>query len=283
MPARSRSRAGRGLLGGPLDGAGVGRAQHDQAEGDAVPGEGGEIVAGDVAQQPAHAQEGRNEGGNEADRPHAEIVGIEQRPLLVEVVQGGGEQGRDGQEEGEFGGRLARQPEQQAADDRRPRARGARDKCEGLRDAELEGVEGRHLVDRLDADAVFAALGPEDDEGADDEGERHRHRLEEMRLDGLLEEEAEQRERHEGDGEVEDETVGQAFAAEAGEHPGDARPVFPDHRQDGAGLDDDLEELAALVVEIEQVAGEDQVAGRGDGQEFGQALDHAEDQGFQKQ
>jgi hypothetical protein len=40
-----------------------------------------------------------------------------------------------------------------------------------------------------------------------------------------------------------------------------------------------VEELAALVVEAEQVAGEDQVAGRGDGQEFGQPLDGAEDRG----
>jgi hypothetical protein len=40
-----------------------------------------------------------------------------------------------------------------------------------------------------------------------------------------------------------------------------------------------MEELAALVVEAEQVAGEDQVAGRGDGQELGQPLDDAEDGG----
>jgi len=61
------------------------------------------------------------------------------------------------------------------------------------------------------------------------------------------------------------------------------RAVFPHHREDGAGLDHDLEELAAVVIEVEQVAGEDQVAGAGDRQEFGQAFDHAEDQRLEKQ
>jgi hypothetical protein len=53
--------------------------------------------------------------------------------------------------------------------------------------------------------------------------------------------------------------------------------------QNGARLDDNLEQLAALVVEVEQIAGEDQVAGRGDRQEFGHALDDAENQGFEQE
>ena len=52
------------------------------------------------------------------------------------------------------------------------------------------------------------------------------------------------------------------LARETAHHTGDLRPVFPADGEDGAGLDDDLEQLAALVVEVEQVAGEDQVAGR---------------------
>ena len=42
-----------------------------------------------------------------------------------------------------------------------------------------------------------------------------------------------------------------------------------------ADLDDDLEQLAALVVELQQRAGQDQVAGGGDRQEFGQPFHHA--------
>ena len=47
-------------------------------------------------------------------------------------------------------------------------------------------------------------------------------------------------------------------------------------------LDDDFEQLAAIVVEIEQIAGENQMAGRGDRQEFGQPFDDAENQGFEE-
>jgi hypothetical protein len=36
------------------------------------------------------------------------------------------------------------------------------------------------------------------------------------------------------------------------QHGGNAGTVFPDHRQDGTGLDDDFKQLAALVVELEQ-------------------------------
>jgi hypothetical protein len=40
--------------------------------------------------------------------------------------------------------------------------------------------------------------------------------------------------------------------------------------------------LPRSSLKLEQVAGEDQVAGRRDGQEFGQPLDDAEDEGMQQ-
>ena len=46
-------------------------------------------------------------------------------------------------------------------------------------------------------------------------------------------------------------------------------PGIPYHRQDGAGLDDDFEELAALIVEIQQIAREDQVTGGRNREKFG--------------
>ncbi len=57
-----------------------------------------------------------------------------------------------------------------------------------------------------------------------------------------------------------------------------ARAVFPHHGEHRAGLDGHVEHVAAGMLEIEQIAGEDQVAGGRDGQELGQALDDAEDQ-----
>ena len=59
--------------------------------------------------------------------------------------------------------------------------------------------------------------------------------------------------------------------------------IDPAHRQDRAELDDDVEQLALRPFEAEQPVGEDQMAGRGDRQEFGQSLDDAEnDRGNKK-
>src|SRR3954447_5597579 len=49
-------------------------------------------------------------------------------------------------------------------------------------------------------------------------------------------------------------------------------------RQDGAELDQDLETGAAL--EAQEMRSEQQMSGGRDGDEFGQALDNAEDDGF---
>ena len=53
-----RSRCQTLVSSSPVDGAGQPSGQHDQAEGDAVPGKHHKVVRGDVAQQPADAQPG---------------------------------------------------------------------------------------------------------------------------------------------------------------------------------------------------------------------------------
>ena len=75
-PTGSRSRKAAGAYGAgalkrppPSTGSSRSRSQqHDDAEGDAVPGERLEVVGGDVAQQPAHAQPGAREREQQADR-----------------------------------------------------------------------------------------------------------------------------------------------------------------------------------------------------------------------
>ena len=56
--------------------------------------------------------------------------------------------------------------------------------------------------------------------------------------------------------------------------------VDPHHRQDGAQLDDDLEQFSRRTFKTQQVFHQDQVAGGGNGQEFGDALDHPEKGGL---
>jgi hypothetical protein len=60
-------------------------------------------------------------------------------------------------------------------------------------------------------------------------------------------------------------------------------PVDQDDRKDGAGLDRDVENFGFFVVKTEQRAGQNQVACRGDGKEFGQAFNDAHDGGFDQQ
>jgi lysophospholipase L1-like esterase len=74
-------------------------SQHDDAEGDAIPGKGPEIMRGDETQQPAHAQEGGQEREDKAHAEDAEIVHRQQVARLVQLVHGRAEDDRDGKEE----------------------------------------------------------------------------------------------------------------------------------------------------------------------------------------
>ena len=53
-------------------------------------------------------------------------------------------------------------------------------------------------------------------------------------------------------------------------------PIDEDHGEDGAGLDGDVEQVAAVA---QPALGDQQVAGAGDRQEFGDAFDDAQQQG----
>ena len=62
----------------------------------------------------------------------------------------------------------------------------------------------------------------------------------------------------------------------AGHGAEDLGAVEHAHGEDGAELDHDLEDLAGRSLEVQHLLGEDDVAGRGDRQELGEALDDAD-------
>src|SRR5204863_5379423 len=74
------------FLGGPSHPAEIGGEKHDQAEGNPVPRERPEVVRGDIADQPAHHHERRDERGDRADREDAGIGAGKERPVLPEVI-----------------------------------------------------------------------------------------------------------------------------------------------------------------------------------------------------
>ena len=72
-------------------------------------------------------------------------------------------------------------------------------------------------------------------------------------------------------------------ARQAGHGGPQALGIERDDRQDGAGLDHHLEQLDLLAMQSKQRAREDQVAGGGDRQEFGEAFDHPHQGGLDQQ
>ena len=128
----------------------------------------------------------------------------------------------------------------------------------------------RHGLRAFHPRRALASVDQQNDDAADDEGERDRDRLEEMGLD-------------EARRPASPSTAAGMKATTRLRHsceidPEEPRAVFPQHGEHRAGLDRDVEHVAARVIEAEQVAGEDQVAGARDRQELGEPLDDAEDE-----
>ena len=108
-------------------------------------------------------------------------------------------------------------------------------------------------------------------------------RLNRYLLDEVVRERADHRRRQERDQHADDETARRRIAEHAEREPPQPDEIDRQQRQDRAELDQHREGLAEIVVvEAEEVLHQQQMAGRGDRQELGQALDHAEDEGLEK-
>ena len=130
---------------------------------------------------------------------------------------------------------------------------------------------------------MLAPFGPKNEKATQDEGGGDGRRVEQRGLDRLAESEAKPGQRHKGDDNIDGKPLCGPLVQQTGQHGADLRPVLPAHRQDGPGLDDDFEQLAALVVEIEQIADQNQVTGRRNGQKFGQPFDDAKNKRFEQE
>jgi len=108
------------------------------------------------------------------------------------------------------------------------------------------------------------------------------HGLEQYALDRASEGETDDRRRHERHRKMQPEALRCALGRDANQRMRKSMAVLPDDGQHGAGLDDDVEHLAALIVEAEQIGRQDQVPGARDRQKLGQPLDDAEDQCMQE-
>ncbi len=130
---------------------------------------------------------------------------------------------------------------------------------------------------------MLAPLRPEDQQAADDEGRGDHQRVEQISLDLLEEQQPQHRRRHEGDDQVQGKFACGRLPLQTGDDMTEPLPVDPDHRQYRRQLDGDLEYLAFVIVKMQQLAGNDQVASGRHRQEFGQALDDTQYRGLQNQ
>jgi hypothetical protein len=107
--------------------------------------------------------------------------------------------------------------------------------------------------------------------------DQHR-RFKQHRLDEIVRQRADDGGRQEGDQDAGDKAPGARIAWQVDQHFPQPGEIDADDGQDGAELDDDLEDLSGRL-EAEEMAEQQDVAGRGDRDEFGQPFDEAEQNG----
>ncbi|KAG0164291.1 hypothetical protein DFQ28_008020 [Apophysomyces sp. BC1034] len=126
-------------------------------------------------------------------------------------------------------------------------------------------------------------FNPQQDDTADDQRNRYRHRREQHRLDVFFEQQACHDGRKARDDHVDYKTARRRLGSQPQNHTDNACAVFPAYREDCAKLDRNVEDLAAITSEIDQFAHQDQVSCTGYGKKFGQPFHQAEHQRLEQQ
>jgi hypothetical protein len=142
--------------------------------------------------------------------------------------------------------------------------------------ADAQRIERADLIDRADALDVRPLLGPEDREAADHQRHGHRHRREQHAADRVLEQEARDRRRQEGEEEVGGEPPRSRIRDEPERRAPQSLTILPADGEDRRALHHDHLPEADRLLETERGAHDDEVAGARDRQELGEALDEAE-------
>ncbi|MNZ96676.1 hypothetical protein D3C78_1158820 [compost metagenome] len=104
-----------------------------------------------------------------------------------------------------------------------------------------------------------------------------------MRLDQLAERQRQHHGRQEAYADIEHKAPGLAAGGQLDQGAADLLPIHQDHREDRAGLDGDVEHLGFFALEAQQRARKNQMTSGRNGQELGQAFDHAHEGGLDQQ
>ena len=246
------------------------------------------VVRGpEVPEQAANREHPGDEGHRRGHRqlPHGERRGGV--PEVAELEQAGRGGGGNGEQERVAGRVLAPEPSPEPPGEGGAGAARAGDERQGLPQADDPPVLPGHVVE-----STRVAGGPLrrcEEHGEADHRRGHDVQRAQGGLDGVLEHEAQHHHRDRSD---EDEPgqprLGGAKRLPALDplHPGPEQPddvvtEEDQHRGDRPQLDDGVESRPG-VLPAEQLGGDAEVGGRADGQELGDALDQAEDDGAEE-
>ncbi|EKD38845.1 MAG: hypothetical protein ACD_75C00591G0002 [uncultured bacterium] len=183
--------------------------------------------------------------------------------MLQGVISGGGAQGDDAEEEAEFDCRRQAEADQHAADNGDQAAADSRPHGDALGDADDEGhfpgeiVEGDAQNRFLVPIVARAVADGEDGQTADQPGCHHRPGPEEIFLDVLVEEQADDRRRQKACRYADKQAEPHRIAAEeAGDHLLHPAEIEAQHGNDGACLDADGIGIGGLLIPLPVTFGE---------------------------
>ncbi|SOO28531.1 conserved hypothetical protein [Xanthomonas phaseoli pv. phaseoli] len=236
-----------------------------------------EPVLLDIAQQPLDHHKAGDGRRHEGHRHVSPVFGAETAFLvhLQQRVTAGRKHGRNAHHEHEIRRcRALAQAQQHGDEDRRGRARRTgKDTGHDLRQAHCNGhLPGHHIALGQLAGEVFGHQHPYPaDQQCPGDGLERFGQL----PAGLAHDQPDHRGDQEGHADLEHVVAVGALAQAGGQAP-QALPQRQADGQDRASLDDDIEEVRTAS---EPLFGDQQVAGAGDRQEFGEAFENAQQQG----
>ena len=188
--------------------------------------------------------------------------------------------GGNGEEEAEFRRSAPVDAHGERAHDGGARARHARNHRQALEKAHAQRLGPWQLANALVIALLREALYRENGDAADQQRPGNDLGAGQQHVDALLQQHTQHGGRNEGHHHIADKGDGQRLAAQQPmAHRPEGAPELHHHRQNGAQLDDDIEHIPLVAVVPKDLGGEDQVAGGGNRQKFGEPLDNAEQDG----
>ena len=234
-------------------------------------------MTADDRHEGAHDHDRHDERDDEADRDIVQFARVEHRAVLPQFEDSRAEHRRDSKEEAELRRRAPFDPQAERPHDRRAAAANPWDHREALGKADADGGFGRNVGDADDRALFRELLYGQYRDAAHNQCDGDDFRMTKQRLDLLVEGEADHPGGEEAENDVANKAPRQAVARDnAADNADERAPVQHHDREDRAQLDDDVEQLPRIGVEAEKAACEDQMPGRRHGEEFGHALDDAQ-------